>query len=219
MMGIKNQKGISLPIIIVAIVTVIAIGGGIFVFIGSNRGDDTTTSSTTGTTNDSKKPAFAPKGTAGVSYVAKLSGTASDTTLAANIEYDGEGNSHYVGTAPESVEMYKIGSEYIICTNATCIATTTTSSPTGSEQSTYSEEDVASWKNSAIYKGKQSCPAGSCDAWQVTQDSYTGTIFVARDGRVSRTIWKSDNSNMTIDLEYKDITITRPENVQTIPGM
>lgn len=219
MIGIKNQKGISLPIIIVAIVAVIAVGGGIFVFIGSNRDDDTTKSSTASTTDDSKKPIFAPRGTAGVSYVAKLSGTANDTALAATIEYDSKGNSHYVGTAPESVEMYKIGSEYIICTNSGCIATTTTISPTGNEQSTYSEEDVTSWKNSAVYKGKQDCPASSCDAWQVTQDNYTGTVFVASDGRVSRTVWKSHSTNMTIDLEYKDITITRPENVQTIPGM
>lgn len=215
MIGIKNQKGVSLPVVIVAIVAVIAVGVGIFIFTGSNKNDDSTTSNT----DSSNKPTFEPKSTEGVPYVAKLSGAAGDSAIAATIEYDGKGNSHYVGTAPEASEMYKIGDEYIMCTNATCMAMSTASNPAGSGQSTYSHKDITSWKKSAVYKGKQDCPAGSCDAWQVTQDSYTGTIFVASNGRVSRTIWKSDKTNMTIDLEYKDVTINRPENVQTIPGM
>lgn len=221
-MNTKAQRGISRPITIIAVVAVICIGVAAFVLTRSsdNSAPADTATSTETSSEASKKAVFAPKSTDGVAYVAKLSGTAQGSAIAATIEHDGKGNSHYLGTAPEPAEMFLLGTEYIMCDDAQCMSISTAASqPVGSKEASYSNEAIASWKNTAVHKGKQACPAGTCDAWQVTQDDHTGTLFIASDGRVSRSTWKSSELDMNIDLEYKDVTITRPENVLTIPGM
>lgn len=216
-----NQQGITQPVIIIGIVIAIAIIGGIVAFV-MMRGGDTTPSSSTNTANEvgnASNPTFAPMSTAGISYEAKINGTAGDSTIAATIEYDGKGNSHYIGTAPEPSETYQFGNEYIMCDDAHCMSIPTTNQPAGSGEATYSDADIESWNNTAVYKGKQDCPSGTCDTWQITKDGHTGTLFIASDGRISRSTWISSESSMTIDFEYKAITITRPENIQAMPGM
>ena len=213
----QDQGGFAVVGIIIAVLAVLVVAGVAVFFVRNNATQST--SENESTTASSSSPDFAPKSTDGASYVATLHGTAGDSTIEATIDYNGRGDSHYVGTVNgQPTEMYKIGSGYIVCSGAQCISAPTTSQPAGSGQAQYSAEDVATWKSAATYKGKQDCPAGSCSAWQIAKDGYTGTILVAQDGRVSRTVWTNDRGTFTIDLDYKEVTIARPDNVMSVPG-
>lgn len=215
--------------VLLAIIAIVIVLGGIGAYVVSNKdnqsNDSTEQASDDGATGEQQndndnEPVFSAKATAGEPFVATMSGTANESSIAATIRYDGKGNSHYSGVSNgETSEFYNIDGQYIFCSEGQCFASpTSTGLPISSDQYEYDDEDVSAWNEIAVYKGKQSCPAGSCDTWEVSQEGYVGTIFIAGDGRISRTNWVGEGSSMTMDYSYEDVTITAPENVQTIPG-
>jgi hypothetical protein len=158
--------------------------------------------------------------TLGESFTASMTGTTEDKTYSATIEYDGMGNGHYVGQFDEgSYELYILGERYVICSENQCIETPNFSdaSPIDATAFEFSEEDLNSYRDSALYKGTETCPDGTCDVWEISIEEYSGKLYVTEDGRISKATGAAAGGTFEIVYTYEEVTITPPENIQTIP--
>jgi hypothetical protein len=206
---------------------VIIAGGAGGYFLSQNN--DNTSGNTNTSTNESSQsksgePEFRPVATEGQSFVATLSGQSDGETINGTIEYDKNGNSKFRTTTSEGeLEFYVIGEDTYSCTNGQCFkfSGSTDQNPLDLDDLNYnySEDDVASFEDSARYLGQQPCPAGSCNVWRVTEGDYeTDTYISTKDNRISQLLSRGENTEITIIYEYKDVVVTPPTNVQTLPG-
>lgn len=210
-------------VIIGGVIAVIAI---VAVSIFALTGGDDSKSQQTKTKGSSADPAstsaneFEAIATKDQSFQAVMTGTRDTTTYTANLEYDGKGNSRYSGTSGGTTfEAFMLGSRYVICSNGTCFEMSQANSPVpvSEDQYSYSDDNLANFRRNATYKGKQDCPAGTCNAWDVKTTDFTGTIFVDDEDRISKVSSKSDKSAFDITYTYQPVTITPPANIQTLP--
>lgn len=205
---------------------ILLLGIGVFVFTGGDDSDsansDSTNSETSETASEEStdKLVFSPVATANQSFEATLEGTASGATIKATILYDGQGNSKYTGeTDGQTFESYITEDDYIVCNGGSCFKL-----PLGDEQSglsqddfTYSDEDYDSFRDIAEFIGQESCPAGTCNVWQIVEGGATTKVFIAENGLVSKLTVDSPEGSFTYTYEYKDVTIDVPQNVQSLP--
>lgn len=214
---IMNKKLIP----IVAGTIVLALGAGAYFMLtkdDSESDSDQTTNAQT--TDQSDNPLFSARSLADTSYVATMNSTSGDGNLTAIIRSDGRGNLHYSGSYEGGTsDFYSVDGQTIVCTDDECFASAALQPPVDESQYDYTEEDVASWREKAVYKGKQACPAGTCDTWEVSEVDGNGTIYIDGNGRISRATWNTSEGSMTIDYSYEPVTITAPENVQTLPEL
>jgi hypothetical protein len=64
------------------------------------------------------------------------------------------------------------------------------------------------------------CPAGTCDVWSVVDENdHESTIYIdVQNNRVSQVESRDETSDIKLVYEYRDVTITPPENAQEIPA-
>lgn len=214
------SRGLVLALILGALLVV----GGASLYIWSSGDDDSDESTETSQneTNEEGSPTFSPLATNAESFEAKMVGTTADgQNYTATIEFDGQDNSHYYGDfgTDQTFEVFSLNGRTIFCSENACFENPSeaTSSPVTSDQYEYSDEDLTAYRDGANYVGEQSCPAGTCDVWEVTREGYTGKFFVDSNGRISKAEWTGAEGNFSLEYAYKTIVITEPENVQTFP--
>lgn len=210
-------------IIIIAIIVLIGIAVGAIFFLQNDSSEDDTGTSQAEQSGSVQSEVFNVAATSGSAFVATMNGTTTDgTTYTATIQYDGNQNSYYVGTfQDEQFELYALEQRFITCSQGQCIESPVASSgiPISSDQYEYSEEDVNAYREGALFLGNQNCPAGTCKVWGIEREGYSGKLFVDSSGRISRAEWNGAEGSFSIDYEYRDVIITPPENVLTIPNV
>jgi len=146
----------------------------------------------------------------------------SATVFEGEIERDTDGNIKFSGEQEgEFVEMYlKQDGTYIVCQGGVCYSLTDGEKPFAQSDFVASDEDIARYKTTAKYIREDSCLAGTCDVWEYTNDDGDpAQVYISQeDRRVSKVTGISEGSDLVIDYEYTDVSITFPENVQALPG-
>lgn len=218
---------------VVAILAVLIVGGGGAAYM-LTREDDTSTESSNSTgandTNDTEKksndaPEFNPLATIGESFTANMSIESTDGTgtFTGVIDKDADGNTKFSGEQDgETIEFYlTTDGKYIVCEAGECFSLTGGDSPIAVSDFTATDEDIAKYKETASFKGEVDCLSGRCDSWEY-QDEVGDlvTIYIDQDSKKVSEVrgTDEDGSKVVITYEYKDVTITLPENVQEIPG-
>ena len=198
-----------------AVVILLAASGAALWFSGS---DDTTQNDTGTSQQTSGQRQFSPSPTDNASFEATMTGViAGDKSMDGTLLSDGKGNTKFSGMADgKSFSIYSFGTEYITCTDSTCISISGSPSVSPSLYS-YSETDNSALQANANYKGKQDCPAGTCDTWEVQRDGQTMQMFVSSDNKINKLSGTAaDGKTFAIVYDYKPVTIDRPTNVQTL---
>lgn len=207
------------------VAAVVAVGGGVYVITKNKeeKGATSTSGSTANTQEISHTEAFAPKVTANTSFEAKLSGsTAEGNAYVGTIAVDTKGNSKYSGEQDgKTFAMYTIDGSYIMCSDNTCYKLPSAQNgaqPVSSDQYEYNEDDYRRFSTSAVHKGSVSCSSGTCEEWEITDNGQRITMLLDNQKRVNTVSGTSSNgTTYKIEYTYKDVTITAPTNVQTIP--
>lgn len=217
----------SKKLIISLVIGLLVIGGGVAVYIAfsDNGAGSSSNESSNGTALESNGGRqFSPVPTTGLAFVATMNGTTSKgQSYSATIESDGKGSAHYKGeTGSSPVEFYSTKDAYIFCSSGSCFkygsGGTSTANQTPGQYS-YSEKDFETFKQIANYTGRESCPAGMCDAWEISQQNgYKTKVLISDGNRVSQLHTEGPDGNFTITYEYKDVTIKLPSNVKTLPS-
>ncbi len=176
-------------------------------------------------TSNNKTPVFSPKATGDTSFEATYTATTkAGVVTVGTIQIDKNGNSKYTGTADnKEFASYQIDGDYISCTGGTCIQFSGSSDQeaVSSDEYAYSEEDYQAFRESAEYKGRVSCGSESCELWEVPKNAFTTSFYINDAGMIKKLKGeRADGTTYEITYEYKDVTITRPENVRSfsIPG-
>ena len=211
-------------IIIVAVLAVIGLGVGAYLLAkgdtDSNNNESTATSQNESSQASSETPDFSLASTTNESFTATITGTTDGSTYNATIQNDGSGNSQYTGQLDgKKFELYILGNRNIVCNEGQCIETNNTLglAPIDRDQYEISDEDLESYRQSAIYKGTVDCSAGTCDKWEISVSDFTGSLLVDSDGRINQVATDIEGGSYTIDYAYGDVTITPPENVISVP--
>ena len=211
--------------LIIIIVVLALIGGGIAVATrGNDKNKSADNSSKASSQTSSSQPAansnsFAPVSTEGQPFVATIS---SDGTTQGTIQSDGKGNTSYESTQNGTTTRIVYTSDaYYICTGSTCYKYVLgASSPVSFNPSDYqyTKDKLTGYKSGATYKGKQSCPAGTCDVWSVSNAGVTSSLFIDSKSKLISQVESSLNGKTTkITYEFKAVTIDVPTNAQTLP--
>lgn len=222
----KNMK------IIVGVVVLALVGGGIY-FATQNKDDSTNNSENTSQnqstenqnqSSSEQQASFAPLSTKNTAFVATFTTSDPSQQGALVIESDGKGTSRLTVTRNnEKTTTIYTTDAYYLCQGDNCIKYPIASANAGQNpaQYDYDESDIAAAKNSAKYQGQQSCPAGTCDVWVVTEeDGHTTSVYVdTKTKRVSQVEAEHDGEKTKIVYEYKAVTINIPTNAQSIPGL
>lgn len=217
----------NIKIAVIAIVIIAAGAAGYLVMKNKDEGTDTSTKETTSindkTTDENKTPEFNPLSTENESFKATMEVSEEDAVIfEGDIERDTDGNIKFSGEQDgEFVEMYlKQDGTYIVCQGGACYSLSDGEKPFTQSDFVASDEDIAKYKTTAKFIREDSCPAGTCDVWEYTNDDgEPAQVYISQeDRRVSRVTGISEGSDLVIDYEYTDVSITFPENVQALPG-
>lgn len=227
-----NESHTGRNILIILLVVLIAFGIGGYITYQQNQdfkkavtalwAKSTPTPTTTATV------AFAPASTEGTPYVANVKTTSGDKTVSATMTSDGQGNVNYAYQAADgNISLTYTPDAYYLCKGADkCLKyVTTQQAASGVDPSTYEFDGtkLAELKNTAAYKGQQTCPSpatGTCDVWSVTSASggATTTMYVNTENkRIVRTTTATGTTNSEVTYDYKNATVTIPTNYTTIP--
>ncbi|MDZ7786253.1 MAG: hypothetical protein U5L95_03990 [Candidatus Saccharibacteria bacterium] len=213
----------SKGMIIGIIVAVLGIGGSVAYFVTRNNGEESGSQTTAQEDEQSAEsgdaPTFDPAATSGQDFVATMNGTTTEgEEFNGEIEYDSNGSTHFTGTtAGEQVEFYTTANRYVLCTAGNCFEYGDQSSLPSTPDYNYNEEDFSDFRDTANYQGRQSCPAGTCNVWEITEDGTTTTVFITDDQTVSQAKTSGTGGEFTITYEYRDVNISLPQNVQSVP--
>lgn len=202
---------------------VIAAAGAVYIFTRDN-GNETDNGSPAGTNQNAGTATFNPIATDDLSFEAELSGIVEGEQYTATILHDGEGTTKYTSAVDgNTVEFYVTGDTFISCQDDMCMRFPAADQDDMFDQDRYSynEDDFTRFRESASYQGKQSCPAGTCDVWEVEDEDaeYTTQVYLTGDRRVSKLTTSGGDDSFEIVYTYKDVSITLPQNVQSFPGM
>jgi len=223
-------------IIITVIVLVLVVGLGIYE--ANHHSSKTKSTSSTSTPKSAAKTtpksfnkpgtgsgsnSFAAVSTQGLAYTATINTTAGDgSTSTATIMTDGKGTTQYATTqSAENIQITYTPTAFYTCNSGTCYkypanqGSTTSFDPASY---TYTDAQIATFKNTASYQGKKSCPAGTCDAWSVTSSGTTSTLFIdTATKRISQVeTVQADGKKSSIVYDYKAVNITIPANATSI---
>lgn len=205
---------------------VLVLGGGAFYV--SNRNNGSSSGSQATNNKASSNPSFDALSPTDESYVATITTTdAEGKTSQASMEYDKQsGNVKYSATSNgETVSFVYTSDAYYVCQkDGTCIKYPNNGIGGGSafDPTTYqyTGDELNGWKSTSSYQGEQSCPAGSCDVWQVEESGSKLTFYISDDKRISKVeTVQSDGSKSSLTYDYKNVTVTQPANAQEIPSV
>ena len=202
------------------------VGGVVYVINESdstnNSGLTTNESSEQQSNSDSGEAEFNPVANSNEAFKATITGTSNGEEFSAVLEYDGEGNGRFSASSQDGETVFYYTQDgFISCQMDTCYRLPTDGpTPFSIGEYTYTEEDFDDFKDNATYLGKQDCPAGTCDVWQITEEGVETKIFLnSSDRRISQVIGALDGETTTIVYEFGDVNITIPENIEEIPNI
>lgn len=218
-------------IILIALVVLIG-GGGTAYMLSRNDGAETGNSQTAdndATTADPKEdgdqPTFQPLATENESFVATMEVTSPNEadTFSGTVERSKAGEIKFTGVqSGQAVELYLTAAgENIVCQDSQCYKLSNGTSALSDIDFTANDEELAGYKDSASYKGSESCIGGTCDVWEYTdKDNSQVTVYIQKGTNkvVELRGTDTDGSKIKMTYDYKDVTITIPENVESLPG-
>jgi len=207
--------------IVIGVIIAFLIGGGAVYFLTkSDKKDNSETKANSNSSQSSSGSDFAPVSTKGLDFTATITSTGASGESTAKIEQDGD-KTRYVATADgQETQVIYTSDAYYTCTNGQCYKFAKTQSANsgvdvGSYE--YDESEIANFRNTAAYKGKQDCPAGTCDVWSVTTAEETSTLYIdSKTKRISQVEGTNAGVTSKIVYDYKDVTIDVPQNAQTL---
>lgn len=175
------------------------------------------------TQEEAAQLAIVAENMAGASYVATISGTTPQGDIDSLLEFDGEGSYSFTASqAGQSVQFVVTPEATFSCEGDQCFEL-----PRGQEDElfafniddfTYDEAALTDFVDIARKVGQEDCPAGTCDVWEIEQDGETSRLYIDIDtNRISQASGSGGDGEFTIVYEYRDVTITAPENVQPFP--
>lgn len=214
----KNSK-------IVAVLLLLLIVGVAAWLLTKNSSDKSSTLTPASTSPATAKTAnaFNPLATSGSSYQATITTTAAGTTSTATMAFDKTtGNVQYTSTAGgQTISIVYTKDAYYLCqTPTSCIKYATGQGTASFNPASYEYTDaqLAGYRAGASFHGKQSCPAGTCDVWQVTNAGYTSSLFVdTKTKRISQVQATTAAGTSKVVYNYQNVSVTVPANATTVP--
>ena len=209
--------------ILMILVTIAVVGAGAF-FVVQQSDSDSNDSKTESTepANDITPTEFAPVSTEGLSFVATMKGTGEGSQIDGSFESDGKGNVYFKGAlGGETVEYYILSDgTYIVCQGETCFKTPNSADGPSLDDIAINESSINEIKSSATFSGIESCESGSCEVWTSNEDGTDAKVYIDRSTkRVTKVSGTEAGDEFSITYDYKDVTITAPENVQELPSI
>lgn len=206
------------PVIIGAIVVILLGGGGAAYVL--TKDDDKPPQNTS--QNDSNANAFDAVSTEGLEFTAKITTSGASGTTEATLEHDDQNNTRYVSDiGGMQTEVIYTADAYYSCQAGNCTKfalSQSSSSGVNPGDYTYDESKLAGYRDNSTHKGRQDCPAGTCDVYEVSVGGTTSTIYIDTDTkRISQVESTISGATSKIVYEYKDVTINVPTNAQTVP--
>ncbi len=208
-------------IITLIVLAVIVVGGGTAIILTNKDSKDSMNSSRanssktqTGQGND-----FSALPTADLSFVATLTSTANGKTVKTVMESDAKTGA--VRYASDTMTMIYTKDAYYICQTAENCFKYKLGQGSGAsfnpKDYQYDSSKIDSYRNSSTKLGTESCPAGTCVVWQVTNGGYVSKIYVdSKTKRVSKVTSSQGETSTTIIYDYKDVSVQVPTNAKDI---
>lgn len=210
------------------LVIVVIAATGVIGYVGL-RSKDNAKNAVTGTSNkpNSEKSTgnvFDALGTNGMSYVATITTTSGDKSVAGVMESDAKtGAIRYTATTNgKEVQMIYTKDAYYICQTVDKCYKYPLGQGSAFDPKNYSYDasKIAEIKNSVKSLGTSNCPTGTCSVWQTTSGNYQGKVYI--DAKTKRIV-QAENTTSTgtskIVYDYKDVSVTAPANAQELPTM
>ena len=156
------------------------------------------------------------------SYVATISGEAADNIIDATMEFDGQGNVRFTAQEDGRTLQFILTPEFLYsCDGDTCYEF-----PADGQESqllnpgdfTYTETDAVQYQSLGRNIGQESCPAGTCNVWEIEENDETNRIYIDVDSNlISQISGSSPDGGYTITMEYRDVSISAPDNAEPLP--
>lgn len=215
--------------LVLIIAAIVVLGAGAWAFVSFTGSDDTgdSAASTTDqeqTSNDDANPSFSALGLDDQPFEAVISGSQDGENYQITMQSDGQGRMRMFGQGNEddAFETVYTPEAYYSCSGGQCVKFPVTQDEDGAftpSDYVYDDDELGDLGENAKYLGKQDCPAGQCDTWEVTEDGTTSKLFIGSNGRISQVTTSSSEGEAKIVYTFKPITINIPANAQEIPAL
>ena len=220
-------------LIIGLVAGVVVVGAGAAYIVTSGGEDETNNNSqTTESTNNSQQEStdgqtFNPANTIEQDFVATFTTQSDGGEISATVNYDKDSSSwqYVTTTGDQDAEFIITADAYYSKLDGQWVKLPSSGdAATGfdTKQLELSDSEVTAFQERASYKGEASCPAGTCDLWEV--ENYEGaekiSFYLNKDtNTMSQLVTVANGATSTITYEYKDVTVEVPENAQTLPSL
>ena len=209
-------------IMVVGVVVIVVLGGAAAWYFTQNNSQSTEDTANSSQTNSGEAGAavFRPQPMDAVSYVATFKVTGKDGASGTGLyEHASNGDYKMSGSSQgQAYEAYFVGGAMISCSDGECIKMpgNMSNAPVDADSIGFNESEADS-DGQVKYVGTESCSAGTCDKWEVTDLSKNGKVtYYTQNDRMYRMIAESDDGTMDGTYEYKDVTIVAPANVMSL---
>ncbi len=220
----------SRNLIIAILVGVAVIGGGVALYATQSDNDNNlanTDNSEQADQQESGTATFSPENTLESDFEATIATESDTTTFEATIEYDADSKAwRYVAkNSDQDMELIVSTDAYYSKVEDKWIKLPSSGeSGTGFDREAYelTDEELAEFQSRSSYKGEVSCPAGTCDLWEV--ENYEGnnklSFYVDKEtNTINQLVTVTASGTSTITYTYKDVTIEIPTDAQEVPSL
>lgn len=201
---------------------VVVVGGATALIINGGSEDDTNTGSSNSTSQTAAQ--FSPAKTTNLSFVATTTSTVDGKTTNSVMESDAKTGAirYKAGAADSGFTFIYTKDAYYMCPESGACFKYALGQGQGAafDPKTYQYDDakIADYKTNTKSLGRESCPAGTCEVWQVSGSGYGAKIYIDNDTkRVSQVISDASGVSSKIVYEYRDVSVEIPTNIQELP--
>ena len=212
-------------LLIVAAVVVLGAGAWAFVnFTGDDNSSDSADSVNQEQTNNNGDTDFNDIGLDDQPFEAVITGTQDSKEYQITMQSDGQGRMRLFGEGNEGDEFETVytAEAYYSCSAGQCIKFPVSQNDDSAFEPSdyiYDDNELGDLGENANYIGKRDCPAGQCDAWEVTEDGYKSTLYLDSNDRINQVISNTEEGEAKIVYTFKPVTIKVPANAQEIPAL
>lgn len=160
-----------------------------------------------------------------ISYTATITNKDGDKVYVSTVEYDSDSKiSKYnaeIGGSKSTI--YFTENEYVFCqTEDNCIKYSNNSVNASSfdpNTISFDEKQINELKNSSVFKETSNCVSGECEVWKINREGLESTYYIYTDTkRLAKFETQTPTGSAEVVYLFKDISLSLPENAQTIPA-
>ncbi len=160
-----------------------------------------------------------------ISYLATITNKDADKVYVSTVEFDSNSkiSKYNAEIGGNKATIYFTENDYVFCqTEDNCIKYSSNNingSSFDPNTISFGEKQIEELKTTSSYKGTANCAYGECDIWKINREGLESIFYIDTETkRIAKFETQTPTGSAEVQYDFKEISLSLPENARTIPG-